>query len=200
MRMLNIPCFYHTILIGLVGLLCTANLKILIFKFLFLDEKPETTEIAALVLLVFIINLPPNRSRCAKKVYRPTRKEVLDSFLFLISDEHNILTVIQENKERHQKLGIPLQPYVICLGESLISAQKGFVVVDSFFYSPGSVLQCIDVCFKKKISCNAKYPLFSEYVWLAIQKLIYKIDIPDQHIPASVLEFIMSMNFTISSK
>lgn len=75
--------------------------------------------------------------------------------------------------------------------------KRGFVIVDSFFYSPGSLLQCIDLCFKSFFAFNLEYPSESEYIWLSIQQVLYGINIPHQHIPASVLEFIMNLRLPL---
>lgn len=51
-----------------------------------------------------------------------------------------------------------------------------FVAVYQIFYNDFTPLKAVELCFKIIHSLNAQYPVEVDYIWLCIQKHIFKIE------------------------
>jgi len=71
-------------------------------------------------------------------------------------------------------LGIPIQPFIIVIGQ--LSSQKDILVYfDDIKYKILTIQRAVDVVFKIFHVFNLSYPPESYNVWLFIQKLFYNI-------------------------
>lgn len=69
---------------------------------------------------------------------------------------------------------ITLQPYVIVVGATERSLESYYLCIDEIIYEIPTLLEALDTCFKSFHVFNAKYPLQSEQIRLALQVGLYK--------------------------
>ncbi|XP_048513603.1 uncharacterized protein LOC125501492 [Athalia rosae] len=72
------------------------------------------------------------------------------------------------------KLGLPVQPYIIVVGPTLQNIKSFYVSIDKILYQLPSALKAIDICFKAFHTFNALYPPEAEHIWYLIQSGLYK--------------------------
>lgn len=79
-----------------------------------------------------------------------------------------------ETKKYAETLKIPVQPYIITIGDYK-TAIDIYVSVDETLYKVNSTIEAIDICFKVFHVFQLKYPGASEHLWMLIQKGIYNL-------------------------
>ena len=85
----------------------------------------------------------------------------------------------EELTRRRDKLfsyGVRMQPLVVLVGEPG-APTASYVVIDKTMWKIPIPLKTVDVCFKAYHALHASYPAES-YVWLLLQKFIYKLNTP----------------------
>lgn len=86
-----------------------------------------------------------------------------------------------------------VQPYVLIEGSSLQDIKSIYVVVDKIRYQTESILKAVDLTYKIFHVANASYPVQSEYLWLLIQKGLYKVSTPQDKVILYILDTIGSL-------
>lgn len=88
----------------------------------------------------------------------------------------DIENTIGNRKLKLKNLGLSVQPYLIVVGSNWNTITDFYLIIDDHTIKCDTVLGAIDLLFKTFHVFNARYPLESEHIWLAIQKWIYNID------------------------
>lgn len=143
----------------------------------FLDQigdQLEARETISLVLLSLITNVPQIRIKSGQR-WKPSRLEVRDGFIFQVATEWGVEAAIEGQRQKLSALKRPLQPFVVYVGDSIVTPTAVFVVVDGVMYRFNSVLTAVDVTFRIIHAIHAEYPEQSRDLWLVIQKGIYNI-------------------------
>lgn len=102
----------------------------------------------------------------------------------------NIEGFISRKKSHYSELRLPLQPYVLVLGQSPSNVSQCFVVTNDVIYEVDTLLKAVDTCFKLFFVLNAQYPSVSVEPWLFLQKAVYKIDTPYDTTSSRLLELL----------
>lgn len=85
------------------------------------------------------------------------------------------------------------QPYIVIEDPSLRDIKSIYVVVDTIRYQTDTFLKAIDLTYKISHVVNAAYPVQSEYLWLLIQKCLYKVTTPQDKIIPYILDILGSL-------
>lgn len=153
----------------------------------FSDAKPETKLTAVILLLGCLFNIPP--ARRSKKDWQASRAEILDGFVTIVESEADVQVAIKERRQKLQRLGISLQPFIIWCRESGAS----FTVCDNTFYKFTTLPEAVDVTFKIFHATAARYPTESYSIWLIIQIGFYKVKTSYDRMSQSVKETLITL-------
>lgn len=132
--------------------------------------------ISTLLLLPYILSVPPALKKAGKPSWKPARSEIRDAFVTQVSAETEILPAVEARKNKYRDLGRSFQPLVVIVGPSLQETSRSVVVVDDTWYNFSSALEAVDGAFKIFHSTGACYPEEATDVWLFIQRAFYKIE------------------------
>lgn len=148
----------------------------------------DVVSIVGLCLLPYMMNMTPSQRKTSRsKAHSFDRSARRDSFITHIKSEDEIGTTIITRKEIYAALGEnSLQPYIIAVGENLLSITKAVIVIEDIQYVINSLLDAVDVLFKIFQATNTCYPEESNDVWLFIQKGVYKISTKSDIVNKSV--------------
>lgn len=157
----------------------------------FLDSKPETKEIAAILLLGCLFNIPP--ARRSRKDWQASRAEILDGFVTIVDTEADVQVTVEERRQKLQNLGITVQPFIVWCRDSGAS----FTICDSTFYKFTTLPEAVNVTFKIFHATAAEYPTESYNIWLIIQIAFYKVTTSYDRMSQSVKETLVTLGVTI---
>lgn len=141
-------------------------------------ENEETSNLAALLCLPFLIGVSISKGKKAKLQWRPSKVEMRDGFITHVPSNAEVQETISRRRDKLVGLGHTLQPFVLIVGPSLKEICSYFVIVDNTYYRLNSIISSVDCCFKIIITLNAKYPSESEAIWYFLQKGLYKLHTP----------------------
>lgn len=109
-----------------------------------------------------------------KKVWRPSKSEVREGFITHVKDDSDIISVINNRRDKFAEFGLTLQPFIIIVGPSLEEIKSYFVVIDKVWYVVSDILSAVNACFKTIWVVNAQYPMECHSSWTFIQHAIFK--------------------------
>lgn len=139
------------------------------------------------------------------KNWKPTKSNVLDSFVFLVHTQADVFEGIEKLREHLKEVSrklkwqkeIHLQPFVLSVGTSWNQIDQTHLVVDKVLYSFPTVLEAVEVCFQLFHSFHAQYPLECHNVWEFIQQAVYGIYTDFDWNHRSTSELAESLNVTL---
>ena len=82
---------------------------------------------------------------------------------------------MSERREACRQRGITWQPQVLVIGESILSIEQVFVLVEDMVYEVQTLTKAVDVCFKTLFLFNLEYASAVEDVWVLLQLALYDI-------------------------
>lgn len=95
----------------------------------------------AIVLLPYVIDPPgPNKKKGKRCLWKPSRAEQQDGFLFQVDSTVNLSQLIEERRLKLSKLRRTFQPWIVYVGDFL-NPEKVFIVYDDICYEVGSILR-----------------------------------------------------------
>lgn len=104
-----------------------------------------------------------------KTVTRYTIKDSQDSFIFIARTAQAVEDHIQFLNER----GENVQPFVVVIGEDVLTFREIFVMFDGVKFPMVSFLRATDVCFKLFYLFNLKFPTASTTFWCFVECLYF---------------------------
>lgn len=116
-----------------------------------------------------VVTKDENGSKC---VIKYTIKDSQDSFLFA-ANNHQELT---ERRRFLTEKGETIQPFVMAIGENLLSLSEFYVYSDGNMYQFSSFIRSVDICFKIFYLFNIEYPKSSICFWHFIEKYFYNLN------------------------
>lgn len=129
------------------------------------------------MILPYLVNLPaPKKMGASKQSWRPSRTEVMDSFIGQAATSELLRAKVHERKSKLSSMGLTFQPSVFYIGENVRNYTQCFVVINDVYYSFKNILTAFDVTFKCIHALQACYPAESELIWVVVQRLFYKIE------------------------
>ncbi|CAG9819956.1 unnamed protein product [Phaedon cochleariae] len=140
-------------------------------------EEPgkNNSGIAILLLLPYLLSVPPAIKKQGKQIWKPSRSEVRDAFITQVPTEADILTTSEARKNKYKGLGRSFQPLIVIVGQTLEEANRFHVIVDDKIYNSTSAIGAVDRAFKIFHATGACYPEEATDLWLLIQVAFYKI-------------------------
>lgn len=122
---------------------------------------------------------------CVNKTWRPSKIDVLDSFIAKVFTE----TEVQEFIERRckslsetagpSKIAKLMQPYVIAVGPTWENISCAHIIVDKVLYTCENVIEAAELCFKLFHAFHCDYSPECRHVWQLIQQGFYELFIKD---------------------
>lgn len=122
----------------------------------------------------------------SKKTYKPSKQEVRDSFITFATSEAELVTTLQERRQKAEDLGLTLQPHIFIVGPSLSEIISYFLIVDQVKYRLPNILSVVDTCFKVMWALYAKYPMETQNVWYFLQVGCYNLKTEFDQVSTSV--------------
>ncbi|KAF0713678.1 SAM domain-containing protein, partial [Aphis craccivora] len=127
-------------------------------------DKEETSNIAALLCLLFIIGVNSTRIKKSKTLWRPSKLESRDGFITHVKSDAEILETITRRREKLASFEQTLQPFIIIVGPVINDISSYLVIVDNTYYRLNTIISAVDCYFKIILTLNAKYPSESELI------------------------------------
>ena len=116
------------------------------------------------------------RSSDAGQSWKPSKVEAREGFIKHVKSSAEIRQAIELRLGTLHTKGVPSQPYIIVVGESLEQINSYLVVANrSVIYERLSIMHTVDTCYKITWALNAEYGIDTYPVWYFIQKAIYKM-------------------------
>lgn len=148
------------------------------------NQQSDLNVIISLHLLPFLMNsIPSHRRKGGKRkkscssvdIRTPSRAEIRDSFICHVPVESSITNLIQARKEELRSRAMTLQPFILSVGEKIVSPEKVFISFNDILYPAPDIATAVDVTFKIFHAAHLEYPHDCHDIWLFIQKGYYKI-------------------------
>lgn len=137
-------------------------------------------ESISLLLLPYIVEVP--KAQTVNKIhFRPSRKNIIDSFILLVDEFENIENVVDARRKLLGSKCRTVQPFVAVVGP-FNEPRNIYVVVNSTYYPMQRIVQAIDSLFKILFATWTNFPCESVDIWQTIQLGFY--DIPAQQVNA----------------
>ncbi|XP_044764419.1 uncharacterized protein LOC123320983 [Coccinella septempunctata] len=135
-------------------------------------EDIEDTNKKALFLLPYMFSpVTIKKGKSNSGIYRPTRKEVQESFFVQAENFEEIEDLISKRSKLLDPLEIPIQPFMAEVGNHF------FIYFYGMQYKLDSSLRSLELLYKIYHSLNLEYPAESKHVWQVIQDAIFKMPI-----------------------
>lgn len=119
---------------------------------------------------------------------------LLLKYMFNFQISGDIEESICHYREKMFALKQTVQPYILIEGPSLQDIKSVYVVIDKIRYQTDSILKAIDLTYKIFHVANAAYPAQSEYLWLLIQKSLYKVSTSQDKVIPYILDTIENLH------
>ncbi|KAL4719140.1 hypothetical protein ACJJTC_006172 [Scirpophaga incertulas] len=139
------------------------------------DDCQEILDVVGFISLPFLMSSAIIKKDKAKKQWRPSKYEVLQSFICHLKSALEIEDTIQRRKAKLHELGMTLQPFIVVVGPTLKTISARYIVLNNLRYEMPSMIKSVDACFKLIFALNAEYPAESKHVWQFIQRVLYKM-------------------------
>ncbi|XP_024890938.1 uncharacterized protein LOC112466836 [Temnothorax curvispinosus] len=153
--------------------------------FLKLAERESDFQVrvtGALLLLPFIF---PN-TFFVEKTWKPTRLDVMDSFIARVCSEADIKDYIERRRKSLSQIKTSnkisycsVQPYVLAIGPTWERISHVHIIVDQVLYTCQTIIGATELCFKLFHAFHTDYPAESKHVWQLIQQGFYKLFVKD---------------------
>ncbi|XP_070525972.1 uncharacterized protein [Cardiocondyla obscurior] len=134
------------------------------------SNSSKDTKVAASLML--LAHLFPSKKiiRHNKQFYKPSIADAKESIIKRIHTCGDV-TINQESlKKKAEELNITVQPYILIVGTTLDDIRNHFISIDDVLYSVNFTLEAVDLCFKVFQVFHMNYPIFSEHLWIIIQR------------------------------
>ncbi|XP_033230840.1 uncharacterized protein LOC117181927 [Belonocnema kinseyi] len=116
------------------------------------------------------------------KAWRPSRPEILQSFLLHVQDMSAFPKELDRITKTALKYGSTVQSFPLLVGRTLTELRSFYVVIDDSPISVESVLRALEVTFKSYFALHCEYPLESRRQWTVLQKTLFQLDIPSDKV------------------
>ncbi|KAL4721161.1 hypothetical protein ACJJTC_018261 [Scirpophaga incertulas] len=157
-----------------------------------LEQNKNIEEDISLLLLPYIINIPPVRRKGA---WKPSRAEFRDGFVMNAPTDAEVQPILAERRNKLLNLGVTFQPVVIYCGDAVGTITKTYVVYEDVLYEFRSLTKAADVAFKLFHATGAQYPQESYDVWLLVQIALYDLHTQFDHQSASLKQILVDLDF-----
>lgn len=119
-----------------------------------------------------------------ERTWKPTRLDVVDSFVAKVCSETDVKDYIEHRKllfktKRSVKISSSVQPYILAVGPTWEDISHVYIIVDQILYTCTSIIEAAELCFKLFHVYHADYPVESKHVWQLIQQGFYKVFLRD---------------------
>ncbi|RXG58064.1 hypothetical protein Avbf_08340 [Armadillidium vulgare] len=88
----------------------------------------------------------------------------------------DVPVTISRKHEKHSKMSLSMQPFVILQGKDLLNISHCYVLLNDILYGIDSPLKAVENCFKVFHVTYAQYPVECGSVWLFIQEYLFEIE------------------------
>ncbi|KAK0161694.1 hypothetical protein PV327_008113 [Microctonus hyperodae] len=141
---------------------------------LILDDVTDDCRVVIQTLLLSHYVPPKGRIRVQEKHVKFSIPDCKNSMIVQVARSDDI-AMAQENIEiKSAQSRMPLQPYMIVVGETMTRISEFYVCVDRVRYKLHSALSALDLLFKIFHVLDTGYPLASEHLWMLMQRSLYK--------------------------
>lgn len=139
-------------------------------------DTDEILDVVGFMTLPFLMTTSIiKQDKANKKQWRPSKCEVLQSFICHLKSAAEIEETIKRRKAKLQELGLTLQPFIIVVGATVKEISARYIVLNNLRYELPSILKSVDACFKLIFALNAEYSAECKHVWQFIQKVLFKM-------------------------
>lgn len=128
---------------------------ILRFTSIFSASNEEISNLAGFLATPHLLNTSTVRQKKKKKTsderesWKPSKVEAREGFIKHIKADTEISQAVEHRLALLQKKGVPSQPYIMVVGESLDKINTYLIIVNKFvIYERLSVMHAIDTCYK----------------------------------------------------
>ena len=91
----------------------------------------------------------------------------------MFQNSSEIQETLARRRDKLHAFGVRMQPFVVVVG-TVVQPSGAYIVAGDVMWKVSTPLKAVDVCFKSFHVFHASYPA-ETFVWLFLQKLIYKI-------------------------
>lgn len=94
-----------------------------------------------------------------------------------------------------------MQPYLLLEGPQLSDIKNTYIVIDKVHFHTDSTLEGLDTLFKCFFALNIRYPIQSEYIWYAIQRIFFDIPVPEDKLSGNIIDLLkVNLNENLTEK
>lgn len=84
-------------------------------------------------------------------------------------------------KQRYEEDKESIQPLILAVGPAT-RIVKFHVVVDNQLFDADNLLEALKLAFHTFFALNCGYPKYTKTVWVFLQKILFKIDLPEDEL------------------
>lgn len=118
---------------------------------------------------------------CVHKTWRPSKIDVLDSFIAKVFTETDVNEYIERRRKSlseiadTSKISKSMQPYVLAVGPTWENISCAHIIVDKVLYTCEDVIEAVELCFKLFHAFHSDYPPECRHIWQLIQQGFYEL-------------------------
>lgn len=120
----------------------------------------------------------PTRVKCNNQLWTPTISESQDAFLLKVKHSNTIVKEMKKVKIICETRGIAKHPVIFEVDHS--EKTEYFVAVYETIYQCPSLIAAVDTAFKLFVMWKIPFPPQCVKVWLFLNQIFYKINLPQQ--------------------
>lgn len=151
------------------------------------------------MLIPYLLSTPPASKRPGRPAYKPSRSEIREGFVTLVATDLDIVPTVQARHDRYAELGLTYQPFVVCVGTSILDVRRSCVVVNDTFYNLNGGIEGVDAAFKIFCVTGTSYPVVVRDVWLFVQRFFYGISTKFDRVTQSIRHLAADLNLDCDS-
>lgn len=160
------------------------------------DSSTTVKNTAVLMLLPFLLKSGSILEIKGKKNYKPSRAEILESFISQVPCATLIESTCAERVDKYKKLGRTIQPYVLFVGKSFTCPEKVFAIVDNVKYIQPTIVDAVDLLFQIFHVTHCLYPEECSDIWMFLQRAFYNIrDLDYDKMTGSCITLLTDLGF-----
>lgn len=135
----------------------------------------------------------PKQAKIAKDYWKPSIVESREGIMMVIKASGDIESIVLEKRQAMKKRKLNLQPFIIIIGDGILSVEKIYIRVDDVMYELDSLLNALYVLYQVYTLFNMAYPVESENLSYFIQWNVLNLKTDSDSQKASVFAFIKKL-------
>ncbi|KAB0790730.1 hypothetical protein PPYR_01501 [Photinus pyralis] len=151
----------------------------------------------ALLVLPYLFSPVTIRNSKKRGIWRPSRSEVQESFLFNVQEFAEASSIVERRKQKLHSYDLPLQPFGVIVGDDCQDVRAFYVFINGNKYTCESGIRCLELLYKSFHALNLEYPSESKHVWYFVQELVFKTSVSNK--VGSTSSVISDINFHLNN-